>query len=186
MPFSSAAACGRSSSSRALPLRKSGTGRSVLGTGVLRGPALATEGWSHGLLRLRVTTGFQSDQMCAENRRSLSLENRSRRPENSAPYGNDPGTARSVLTSVRVLHLPDWLAVVGNEWFSDSSVEKLIVSGSVGRFGSFAFSGCSRLEEIVFEKNSRLEVIGCGCFSGCGRTRMTIPRSVREIHMGAF
>ena len=58
------------------------------------------------------------------------------------------------------LRLPDGLEAVGEEWFWESDVEKLVVSGSVKVLGKCAFGGCKQLCEVVFESGSHLESIG--------------------------
>ena len=85
-----------------------------------------------------------------------------------------------------MLRLPDGLEVVGDEWFRDCAVEKVVVPSSVRELGKSAFAGCRRLREVVFERDSLLELVGDFCFSECGLREVVVPRSVRRIGEGAF
>ena len=86
----------------------------------------------------------------------------------------------------KVLRLPDGLEVVEDDWFSESDIERLIISNTVKKLGDHAFSSCVKLREVVFEPGSRLETIGSYCFAHCDIEQVTIPRSVRDIGNLAF
>ena len=85
-----------------------------------------------------------------------------------------------------MLRLPDGLEEVGDWWFENSDIEKLVIPSCVRRLGASTFSDCEKLCEIVFEPGSRLESIGGSCFNDCGLTQIVIPRSVRSIGQMAF
>ena len=89
-------------------------------------------------------------------------------------------------TDPKVLRIPDGLEVVGDGWFAESDIEKLIVPNTVRELGASAFFKCATLHEVVFEPDSQLETIGDGCFSSCGIEQVTIPKSVRDIRSYAF
>lgn len=42
----------------------------------------------------------------------------------------------------KVLRLPDGLETVGDGWFEDTNIEKLIISSSVKTLGNCAFCDC--------------------------------------------
>ena len=48
-----------------------------------------------------------------------------------------------------MLRLPDGLEEVGDRLFWGSDIEKLIIPGSVRKFGEYAFSCCKQLREVV-------------------------------------
>ena len=50
----------------------------------------------------------------------------------------------------KTLRLPDGLEEVGDRLFWGSDIEKLIIPGSVRKFGEYAFSCCRQLREVVF------------------------------------
>ena len=85
-----------------------------------------------------------------------------------------------------MLRLPDGLEALGDGWFQESDVEKIIVSSSVKVLGKTAFGGSKKLREVVFEPDSHLESIGEMCFIGCGLKEIVIPKSVRAIGKWAF
>ena len=81
----------------------------------------------------------------------------------------------------KVLRLPDGLEVVGDEWFSLATIEKLVVPSCVKVLGESAFIMCERLNEVVFEQGSRLERIERCCFDRCNLTKIVLPESVQYI-----
>ena len=85
---------------------------------------------------------------------------------------------------LKVLRLPNGLETVGDSWFVNTNIERLIVSSSVKTLGKFAFYNCKQLREVVFEPGSCLERIEEDCFRECGLTRIVIPGSVQ--HIGEF
>ena len=99
-----------------------------------------------------------------------------RRTRAQLGLGKDPG----------VLRLPEGLDVVGEGWFRETGVQKLVVPASVTVLGARAFQGCRRLRELVFEPGSRLEYVNERCFEGCGLREVVFPRSLRVIDVMAF
>ena len=49
----------------------------------------------------------------------------------------------------KVLRLPDGIEEVGDMWFCESEIEKLIVPSSTKKFGAGAFASCKQLREVV-------------------------------------
>ena len=60
------------------------------------------------------------------------------------------------------------------------------IPASVKEIGFDAFFKCTRLKNVVFTPESRLETIGLGSFSSTGIQKIVIPKSVTEIKEGAF
>ena len=89
-------------------------------------------------------------------------------------------------TDPKVLRLPDGLEEVGDEWFRDGGVEKLVVPNSVKTLGESVFFKCKRLREVFFEPDSRLETIGYACFGYSGLVNVVVPKSVQYIGSYAF
>ena len=84
------------------------------------------------------------------------------------------------------VRLPDGLEVVGNGWFRESDVSKVVVSSSVRKIGELAFAYCRQLHEVVFEPESCLQRIENGCFYYSGIRSIVIPKSVMHIGRYAF
>mmetsp|Transcript_33956 Transcript_33956/g.66942 ORF Transcript_33956/g.66942 Transcript_33956/m.66942 type:complete len:241 (+) Transcript_33956:117-839(+) len=67
------------------------------------------------------------------------------------------------------------------------AVKRMIISASVKHIGSFALYIFSGLEEVIFEKGSRLQVIGRGAFDSCKELKVvTLPPGLKEIGRAAF
>jgi hypothetical protein len=65
------------------------------------------------------------------------------------------------------------------------SLNRLEIPASVEEIDSGAFSGCSRLTEVIKEISSRLRKING--FQGCGSlSRAEVPSSVEQIGLSAF
>lgn len=77
-----------------------------------------------------------------------------------------------------VLRLPDGLETVGEQWFQQSRIEKVIIPSSVTVLGKRAFYYCGQLREVTFEPGSHLECIENACFNGCKFEKIVIPKSV--------
>lgn len=75
---------------------------------------------------------------------------------------------------------------MGQSWFAESGVEKVVLSGTAKTLGDFAFMGCKGLKGVIFPKNSSLEVIGTGCFRGSGLEQIRTPQGLKTIEEQAF
>lgn len=84
------------------------------------------------------------------------------------------------------LRLPDGLEAVGAWWFADSDIEKVFIPNTVQELGEYAFTGCLKLCEIIFEPGSELKKIGKCCFLANAVKSVVIPKSVRSIGERAF
>ena len=62
----------------------------------------------------------------------------------------------------------------------------LIISKEVTRIGNFAFRGCWKITNIIFEKNSNLLSIGEFAFQWCGIKSIIIPKNVMNIDKYIF
>ena len=76
---------------------------------------------------------------------------------------------------------------------NNTTLEKVTIPNTVIGFNtdtyytSEAFYGCTSLKEVVFEENSKLEIIGMSLFSGCTSLEtIAIPDSVNTIYESAF
>lgn len=66
-------------------------------------------------------------------------------------------------------------------------LKKVTISSSTRFIDDYAFEGCYKLENIVFEDNSSLEKIGEYAFSSCiSLMNIDVPSSVKEINFGVF
>ena len=79
------------------------------------------------------------------------------------------------------MELPDGLERVGNAWFSESAVQKVVIPRSVKELGNNAFRKTHNLKEIVFREGSRLEKIGNACFDDSRIEVFTAPNLLKEI-----
>ncbi len=74
--------------------------------------------------------------------------------------------------------------------FSDCSITSIEIPASVETIEAAAFSRCSKLATVTFEKGSQLKTIGggyfYGAFSDCPITSIEIPASVETIEAAAF
>ena len=84
------------------------------------------------------------------------------------------------------LRLPRGLEIVGAEWFKESNIEKLFIPNTVQELGEYAFTGCLKLCEIIFEPGSELKKIGRCCFLANAVKSVVIPKSVQYIGERAF
>lgn len=62
----------------------------------------------------------------------------------------------------------------------------MAIPASVQVIRKWAFAECSKLQSVVFEKNSALEVLESRCFQGVGIEEITIPASAKTFGEGVF
>lgn len=90
---------------------------------------------------------------------------------------------------LRTLILPDDLEEVGYYAFDGCSslISVTIGKGTKRLTGDGAFSGCSKLEEVIFPADNKLEIIGTGAFKNCSSLKeITLPDSEVSITPAAF
>jgi hypothetical protein len=108
------------------------------------------------------------------------------------------GSAFAKCSQLRQLRLPKGLLVIADGMydlrsktalgaFSDcTALASVIIPATVRRIGHYAFFGTSSLQAVVFEKDSQLLCIGCGCFERSGLKWIELPATVTEIRRWAF
>ena len=72
------------------------------------------------------------------------------------------------LRHLKEVTLPTGLQIIGENWFVDSQVEKVVVPVSVREIQQNAFKYCNQLKVIEFDEGSTLEKIGRGVFFSSG------------------
>lgn len=90
---------------------------------------------------------------------------------------------------LRTLILPDDLEEVGYFAFATCSnlTSVTIGKGTKSLAGDGAFSGCSKLEEVIFPADNKLEIIGTSAFKNCSSLKeITLPDTLVSIAPGSF
>ncbi len=68
-----------------------------------------------------------------------------------------------------------------------NTIRKVTIEEGVREIGSYAFQDCIALEEVVFEGESKMEVIGHRAFAGCTvLKKIDMPASVKVLGAHAF
>lgn len=52
--------------------------------------------------------------------------------------------------NIKELELPSGLEFVGDEWFANSGIEKVIISATVKELRTEVFKDCQNLKKVVF------------------------------------
>lgn len=95
-----------------------------------------------------------------------------------------PGAFRDVK-SLKSVQLPSTLEKIGEQTFTHTGIEKIVIPESVKEIPDYAFTGCDNLVSVVLPDT--LEIIGYGAFSGCDSlTDINIPAGIKEIRNNAF
>lgn len=87
-------------------------------------------------------------------------------------------------SSLKEIHLPEGLQVIGQEAFVNSGLKEIEVPGTVKKLENLAFSNNVSLEKVVL--NEGVEEIGVYVFSSCKLKQIFIPASVTKIDSAAF
>ena len=81
--------------------------------------------------------------------------------------------------------IPNSVATIGEESFSDSGLTSVTIPNSVVTIGDYAFNNCTGLTSVTISNS--VTSIGEYAFEGCtSLTLVTIPNSVTSIGEGAF
>lgn len=75
---------------------------------------------------------------------------------------------------------------IGNSAFSSTGIQEVIIPKSVESIGESAFSGCSKLNSLIFEENIELKTIEKRTFFGTKIQEVIISKSVESIGKSAF
>lgn len=69
----------------------------------------------------------------------------------------------------------------------NSDITEIIIPAGIKTIGQAAFKNCVNLEKVIFEGGSILEIFGTDAFNGCDKLeQIFIPKTVREIGDYAF
>ena len=114
-----------------------------------------------------------------------------------APYVNDGKNVTWELTDDGTLTISGTGAMrnyvnAGNDtadtpWKDyKNDIKKIVIGKEITSIGTYNFALLPNLENITFEENSQLKIIGRYAFYNSGFTNITIPASVTTIEGGAF
>lgn len=70
--------------------------------------------------------------------------------------------------------------------FASRCIQKVSIPQFIKKIGSFAFSGCKKLESIEFPKNSKIESIDEYAFNSTSIEKISIPSKIEKIEEGTF
>ncbi len=114
-----------------------------------------------------------------------------------APYVNDGKNVTWKLTDDGTLTIsgtgamknyasagPDTADTPWKDYKND--IKKIVIGKEITSIGTYNFALLPNLENITFEENSQLKIIGRYAFYNSGFTNITIPASVTTIEGGAF
>ena len=115
--------------------------------------------------------------LCDSSFESISFENPDTQIENFAFSG---------CTQLKRIELPENLDSIGWGCFEDcTSLEEIVIPGSVTEIDDEAFVNCTALKKVVFSDN--LETVCRGAFEGCTALEsVALPDSLKEIEKKAF
>lgn len=78
------------------------------------------------------------------------------------------------------------IQVANLSFFRNLDIQSIWIPNSITKIGDLSFYQCSNLNEIQFEEESNLSIIGGNVFSSTKISSILIPNSVRIIGAGAF
>ncbi len=73
----------------------------------------------------------------------------------------------------------------GVEWISNCSIKKIVFPSTLTYIGDGAFSGCTKLETVVFAKKYRKLVIGKNAFNGKKIKKIAFPEGTSQLKENA-
>lgn len=88
--------------------------------------------------------------------------------------------------SLSALTIPKNLIIIGNESFCDNQLTSITIPNNVIRIDMWGAFADNRLNNVVFEENSRLRSIGDRAFRGAYITEVNIPDTVNYLSCVAF
>ena len=84
------------------------------------------------------------------------------------------------------IYIPDFITKLHPRLFNRYQIKKLILGKELTYLPQYCFS-FGKIEEIVFPKDTKIEIIDSYCFIGCkGLKHLDIPNSVNKIYSQAF
>ncbi len=107
-----------------------------------------------------------------------------------------PNYVGKVLLTCKNSVLPDGMnftvkegtvSIADNAFYNNKFITKLIVPESVEYIGSNSFRYCESLNEVVFDRNSKLSDVGNYAFASCrSLTEFDVPSGVNTLNNGLF
>lgn len=105
-------------------------------------------------------------------------------------YYNDGVLIRGLKSPNKQITLPtsiDGYNVYGIKILDNQNVEKIIIPGNYEYFSDKAFSDCTNLQSIIFDKDASLTKITYNMFNGLKKLKLLVlPNSVETIEYYAF
>ncbi|MDO4801762.1 MAG: leucine-rich repeat domain-containing protein, partial [Prevotellaceae bacterium] len=80
----------------------------------------------------------------------------------------------------------DVTSITQSAFKSNTDLTSITIPASVESIGSYAFSGCSKLDKVTFAEGSQLKTFGTQVFKQCKLTSIEIPAGVTDIGDGTF
>lgn len=90
------------------------------------------------------------------------------------------------LRELKSVVIPANMKEIRSHWFYGSSVETVEIPAYVRKIGTEAFCCCAQLRQLIFADDSKLEIIGKGCFRESGLEQITVPSLVTELGDSVF
>lgn len=89
---------------------------------------------------------------------------------------------------VKEIKIPNTITEISKDRFKNfTSLTSIVIPSSVTTIDDYAFSGCSCLKNVIFEKNSKLKSIGHYAFEKCrSLSSITLPNELTTIGYWAF
>ncbi|KAK8880602.1 hypothetical protein M9Y10_003282 [Tritrichomonas musculus] len=88
--------------------------------------------------------------------------------------------------NIEKVEVPSTIKRIWPNAFRKSNLTSITIPKSVVEIGDSSFEECDKLEEVKFEDNSELQIIGKSAFSGSSIKTIVIPPNVTEISREAF
>jgi len=83
--------------------------------------------------------------------------------------------------------IPDYITSIGNYAFYGSGVKRITIPKNVEHINYYAFNSCANLQNVTFEKGSKLKTISSYAFAHCTAvTSFDIPQNVASVGYYAF
>ena len=82
------------------------------------------------------------------------------------------------------INLPSNITSIGEyAFYNCSSIATVTIPNNVITIGNYAFYKCTNIEKLMFEKNSKIQILGYNCFSGCSKLEeIDIPEGITNIN----
>lgn len=88
------------------------------------------------------------------------------------------------ITGVTDVVIPEGVIYIPGDFFTDSSIESVVIPDSVLEIEAYAFCNCSSLTSVDF--GNGVQTIGASAFSGTAITELKLPKSLTTLGQYAF